>query len=70
LKDKTSDQAKAKAREELNRALNVLRHVKKRAGLGCYDVEYAKLVEEIELLQREGGSRAVSMVAAQSNQFG
>lgn len=44
----------------MNRALNVLKHVKKRAGHGCYDVEYAKLVEEIQLIQREGNLQTAS----------
>lgn len=41
LKAKTSDEAKAKAKEELQKALTVLKHIKKKAGPGVYDVEYA-----------------------------
>ncbi len=53
MKSKTSDEAKMKARDELSRTVNVLKHIKKRAGVGIYDVEYAALIEEVELLQRE-----------------
>ena len=53
MKSKTSDEAKMKARDELSRTVNVLKHIKKRAGVGIFDVEYAALIEEVELLQRE-----------------
>jgi hypothetical protein len=40
IKMKTSEGAKVKAREELSRAVAVLKHIKKRAGPGIYDAEY------------------------------
>lgn len=42
-----------KAREELQRAVAVLKHIKKRAGPGVYDVEYDSLMEEVLLMNRE-----------------
>jgi hypothetical protein len=37
----------------LQRTVNVLKHIKKKAGVGIYDAEYAAIIEEVELLQRE-----------------
>jgi hypothetical protein len=37
----------------LQRTVNVLKHIKKKAGVGIYDAEYASIIEEVELLQRE-----------------
>jgi hypothetical protein len=33
--------------------VNVLKHIKKKAGFGIYDAEYNAILEEVELLQRE-----------------
>ena len=33
--------------------MNVLKHIKKKAGFGIYDAEYNAILEEVELLQRE-----------------
>jgi len=55
LKSKTSEAAKAKAREDLGKAVTVLKHIKKRAGPGIYEVEYQALIEEVQMLQREDG---------------
>ena len=51
MKSKTSDEAKIKGREELQRALAVLKHVKKRAGAGIYDAEYQGIMDEIRHLE-------------------
>lgn len=53
LKSKTTDEAKIKGREELQRAVAVLKHVKKRAGAGMYDAEFQSIMEEIRYLENE-----------------
>lgn len=42
-----------RAREELEKAFTVLKHIKKKAGSGFFDAEYHLLVEEVQLMQRE-----------------
>ena len=42
-----------KAKEELQRAVAVLKHIKKKAGPGIYDVEYQAILEEVLILHRD-----------------
>lgn len=55
MKAKTSEAAKVKAREELHKAVTVLKHIKKRAGPGIHDVEYQALLEEVQIITRQDG---------------